>query len=197
MIGYNRWSFGLWLLVGFIHFWEIYLLSLGIQKSSFIGQWAIEEGFIKKRGKGRCCFREERIYLATLIGFPRYNMKCSGENVIQSGIFHLVSGFPLHFMLYCRNLDLEIGQFNRYFVPGKKGRQTPGLYEEKDEFILFFKSSWYKIALAARKCLNLVPQKTVTTFASSSVFILLLSSLVIGYQVDLAQCEQFKQTVVQ
>ena len=27
-------------------------------------------------------------------------MKCSGENVIQRGIFHVVSCFPLHFMLY-------------------------------------------------------------------------------------------------
>ena len=34
------------------------------------------------------------------INFPRYNMKCSGENVIQRGIFHVVSCFPLHFMLY-------------------------------------------------------------------------------------------------
>ena len=39
------------------------------------------------------------------IDFPRYNMKCSGENVILSGIFYVVSGFPLHFMLYPGNLD--------------------------------------------------------------------------------------------
>ena len=32
------------------------------------------------------------------IDFPRYDMKCSGENVIQRGIFHVVSCFPLHFM---------------------------------------------------------------------------------------------------
>ena len=34
------------------------------------------------------------------INFPWHNMKCSGENVIQRGIFHVVSCFPLHFMLY-------------------------------------------------------------------------------------------------
>ena len=32
-------------------------------------------------------------------------MKCSGENVILRGIFHVVSSFPLHFMLYRGNLD--------------------------------------------------------------------------------------------
>ena len=40
-----------------------------------------------------------------LIDFPRYNMKCSGENAILRGIFHVVSCFPLHFMLYLGNLD--------------------------------------------------------------------------------------------
>ena len=32
-------------------------------------------------------------------------MKCSGENVILRGIYHVVSCFPLHFMLYRRILD--------------------------------------------------------------------------------------------
>ena len=40
-----------------------------------------------------------------VIDFPRYNMKCSGENVILRGIFHVVSCFPLHFMLYRGNFD--------------------------------------------------------------------------------------------
>ena len=40
-----------------------------------------------------------------VIDFPRYDMKCSGENVILRGIFHLVSCFPLHFMLFRGNLD--------------------------------------------------------------------------------------------
>ena len=43
--------------------------------------------------------------LCTAYTVPRYNMKCSGEIVILRGIFHVVSGFPLHFMLYCGNLD--------------------------------------------------------------------------------------------
>ena len=33
-----------------------------------------------------------------VIDIPQYNMKCSGDNVILHGIFHVVSGFPLHFM---------------------------------------------------------------------------------------------------
>ena len=39
------------------------------------------------------------------INFPWYNMKCCGENLILRGIFHVVSYFPLHFMLYRGNLD--------------------------------------------------------------------------------------------
>ena len=39
------------------------------------------------------------------IDFPQYNMKCSGENVLLSGIFHVLSCFPLHLMLYRGNLD--------------------------------------------------------------------------------------------
>ena len=39
------------------------------------------------------------------INFPRSNIKCSGENVIQRGIFQVVTSFPLHFILYCGNLD--------------------------------------------------------------------------------------------
>ena len=40
-----------------------------------------------------------------VIDFPRYNMKCSGVNQILRGIFHGVSRFPLHFMLYRGNFD--------------------------------------------------------------------------------------------
>ena len=32
-------------------------------------------------------------------------MKCSGENVILGGIFHVVSCFPQYFVLYGVNLD--------------------------------------------------------------------------------------------
>ena len=39
------------------------------------------------------------------INFPRYKMKCSGENVILRGIFHVGSRFSLLFMLYRLNLD--------------------------------------------------------------------------------------------
>ena len=39
------------------------------------------------------------------IDFPRYNMKFSRGNVILGRIFHLVSCFPLHLMLYRGNVD--------------------------------------------------------------------------------------------
>ena len=45
--------------------------------------------------------------------------------------------------------------------------------EEYDEFILFFISSWWKIAKAARNWIDYVSQTAATTFAFSSVYILL------------------------
>ena len=42
----------------------------------------------------------EPLTVPKIIDFPRYNMKCSKENVILRGIFHVASCFPLHFMLY-------------------------------------------------------------------------------------------------
>ena len=52
-------------------------------------------------------FTSQSTYYAVpnVIGFPRYNMICSGENVILRGIFHIVTCFPLHFMLYRGNFD--------------------------------------------------------------------------------------------
>ena len=46
-----------------------------------------------------------------VIDFPRYNMKCRGENVILRGMLHVVSRFPLHFMLYRGNLDSVLWLF--------------------------------------------------------------------------------------
>ena len=45
--------------------------------------------------------------------FPLYNMKCSGENVILRRKIHVVSCFPLHFILYGGNL----GCFSNSVVP--------------------------------------------------------------------------------
>ena len=48
----------------------------------------------------------DRAYtVPNVIGFPRYNKKCSGENELLRGLFHAVSRFPLHFMLYRANLN--------------------------------------------------------------------------------------------
>ena len=52
-----------------------------------------------------------------VIDFPRYNMKSSGENVILRGIVHVVSRFPLHFMLNCGNLDC----FSNSVGEGRRG----------------------------------------------------------------------------
>ena len=59
----------------------------------------------------------EAYTLSKEIDFPLYIMKCSGENVILHGIFHVVSCFPLHFMLYCRKnftfrLSGSVGRFD-------------------------------------------------------------------------------------
>ena len=50
----------------------------------------------------------------------------------------------------------------------------PILHVVKVQLILFFKSSWCKIASAARNKINSAPQAAVPTFAFSSVLILLL-----------------------
>ena len=52
---------------------------------------------------------------------PRYNMKCIGENVIIRGIVHVVSRFPLHFMLCCGYLDF----FSNRVKPQSKSPPSP------------------------------------------------------------------------
>ena len=68
---------------------------------------------------GRDVSRDKKIPVSSIplytvpkkIDFPRYNMKCSGENAILRGIFHVVSCFPLHFMLHIsRKFELLFGQ---------------------------------------------------------------------------------------
>ena len=48
-------------------------------------------------------------------------MKCSGENMILREKVHVVSCFPLHFMLYRGNLDyfsdsVDISDFQRFLM---------------------------------------------------------------------------------
>ena len=58
----------------------------------------------KNSGPERCTVVQ--LYtVPKVIDFPRYNMKCSGVNQILRGIFHGVSRFPLHFMLYRANVE--------------------------------------------------------------------------------------------
>ena len=64
------------------------------------------------------------------------------------------------------------------FCPGRLWRIGwihPSLYIVLVQFILFFKSSWWKVGSAARNLINSAHQAVfTTTFAFSSVFILLL-----------------------
>ena len=46
---------------------------------------------------------------------------------------------------------------------------APGWYEEKDEFILFFKSSWCKRASAARNLINSLPGSIVPLNSSDDL----------------------------
>ena len=57
------------------------------------------------------CTKGNRLY-AILVS---YNIKCSGENLILRGIFHVVSCFPLHSILYRGNFDY----FSDYVPPVK------------------------------------------------------------------------------
>ena len=64
-----------------------------------------------------------------------------------------------------------------YFAPERfwrRGWGRPFLQIILVQFIIFFKSSWCKIAGAAKNLINSVPKTAATTFTFSSVFILLL-----------------------
>ena len=52
-----------------------------------------------------------------VIEFLRYNMICSGENVILCGIFHVVSGFPL---LYISSFHVILQKFGLLFPLNRK-----------------------------------------------------------------------------
>ena len=53
-------------------------------------------------------------------------MKCTGsvENVILRGIFHVISRFPLHFILYCGNVD--------YFLDSVCGGDLPNFLQQEE-----------------------------------------------------------------
>ena len=55
-----------------------------------------------------------------LIDFPRYNMKCSGENEKLCGIFHVVSRFPLYISCYFAEIMITFWK-----VHGPETRNTP------------------------------------------------------------------------
>ena len=76
----------------------------------------ILKNWIPSKRPGRCI----AVYTVTKeIDFPRCNMKCSRENVIQRGIFLVVSCFALHFMLYREN-----------WITFRKGKNTMGLLQK-------------------------------------------------------------------
>ena len=64
-----------------------------------------------------------------VIDFPRFNMKCSGEIVILRGIVHVVSRFPVHFILYRGNLDCFSNSVARIWAGQKsEGSLNHGKY---------------------------------------------------------------------
>ena len=71
-------------------------------------------------------------------------MKCSRENVILRGIVHVVSCFPLHFMLYRGNLDYfsEREQWNSTHRL-KSGHHAPR-HQEEDDWGQNHLSTWYQ-----------------------------------------------------
>ena len=72
------------------------------------------------------------------IDFPRYNMKCSGENVILRGIFRVLSCFPLHFLLYRGNFDCFS---NRVTGPHRNVRS---IVIPKNAELSVMHKSWFK-----------------------------------------------------
>ena len=73
----------------------------------FLGQCTLNKILYCNLFKPSWIFRDMYILYTVQkeIDFPRNNMKCSRENVILCIIFHAVSCFPQHFMLYRGNLD--------------------------------------------------------------------------------------------
>ena len=72
-------------------------------------------------------------------------------------------------------------QYPLYQLSINRAKKYTNLHAVRDilqlvlvQISLFFSSSWWKIASAARKWRNVVPQEAATTFAFYSVFILLL-----------------------
>ena len=70
-------------------------------------------------GGNICLCAKKKHTVPKEIHFSWYKMKFSGENVILRGIVHVVSCFPLHFMLYRGNLDyfsdsVQYGFVSRY-----------------------------------------------------------------------------------
>ena len=80
---------------------EVYSFKVSIFRKITLGLQLIKEEQIK------VCKKNTYILctVSKVFDFPRYDMKSSGENETLRGIFHVVSRFPLHFMIYRGNLD--------------------------------------------------------------------------------------------
>ena len=83
------------------------LARIQVSKGSGFFKDRIRNSYLLVADPQRCFNNCLQYYLCTgtyiytvpkVIEFPRYNMKCSGENVILGGIVHVVSGFPLQYI---------------------------------------------------------------------------------------------------
>ena len=74
------------------------------------------------------------------------NMKCSKENVILQGIFHVVPRFPLHFMLYRGNLDYFSDSVVYNFTVSKFFFQNTFAYAQKLGFKKIQQGSTVKLS---------------------------------------------------
>ena len=119
------------------------LARIQVSKGSGFFKGRIRNSYLLVADPQRCFNNCLQYYLCTgtyiytvpkVIEFPRYNMKCSGENVILGGIVHVVSGFPLHFMLYRGNFDC----FSNRVQYSLSLWETLSLYPEVYRFLLHY-----------------------------------------------------------
>ena len=94
------------------------------------------------------------------IHFPRYNMKCSRDKGILGGIVHVVSCFPLHFMLYRGNFDYFSDSVVGLFTLLYSSLNIVSLLQRKFIFLTKNKSYLHKVSYGFIKLEISVPVRS-------------------------------------
>ena len=119
------------------------------------------------------------LYKYTILGWNTSNYRRKTKTEEKAKVVAAVWGDRID-LIPCRDSYFALCR-----MIGRKGWIHPIFHIAMVQFILFFKSTWWKIASAARNCINSAPQAP-PAFAFSSVFILLLCFQRYDYRPDAA-----------